>query len=204
MKHRTRLLTATLGVAALLVGALVSPGPAQAALTHYCVNADNRPPWNWTDRCSVSTVDRSTTFIAELTGSEGACDPVRRTSHRQRIRVVADYQSTGKLLIRAIDIRYLSGTPPWAYYEVEVVDGNGQFFYRDWNNNGDVIYWDGASDVVDNTVHITPSPGFAPTFGARGYVDVMILPHFTRSPTWALGQNQVCIGDRVVARFMRP
>ncbi len=116
---------------------------------------------------------------------------------------MADWQP-GKLLIRSIDIRYLSGAPKWAYYNVQVEDGNGQYFKRDWNNYEDVIDWDGASDVVENTVHLTPNPGFAPVFGARGYVNVRITPHFTNYPQWYGGINQVCTGDAVVAQFMAP
>lgn len=193
-------------MATVAFGVVVAGAPAQAALTFNCINADTRPVagYNWTDRCPVSTIDDHTNFVAELTGAEDVCDPVRRTRHSQRLRVVADWEPTGKLLIRSIDIRYLSGTLPWAYYEIDVIDGNGQYFLRSWNNYGNTIDWDGASDVVENTVHIVPNAGFAPTFGGSGLVSIRFKPHFTRVPSWNGGQNQVCVGDAVAAIFTRP
>jgi hypothetical protein len=191
---------------ALVVGAigLVVAAPEQAqALTVTCTNGDSlSPPYNLLDRCPVSTVDRNTTFLAEMTGGESACDPVRHTSHTQRVRVVGDYQaaSGGKFLIRSIDIRYLAGTLPWAYYRVWVQDGNDQFFWRDWNNYGNPIWWDGASKVVDNTVHIVPNNGFAPVFGSRRYIHIFVYPHFFKDPNGA----QICTGDQVVARLLAP
>jgi hypothetical protein len=183
------------------LGLAVAAQPAQAASTYNCPNADNHtPPFNWTDRCVVFSFDKGTEFVANLTGA-AICDFSSTRSHSQRIRVVADYQP-GKLLIRSIDIRYVSGIPKWAYYNVQVEDGNGQYFKRAWNNNENVIDWDGASDVVENTVHITPTPGFAPVFGAGGIINVMITPHFTNYPQWLGGINQVCAGDRVVEQFV--
>jgi hypothetical protein len=184
--------------------ALVFPEQAQA-LTVTCSNGDSlSPPYNLLDRCPVSTVDRNTTFLAEMTGGEAACDPVRHTTHTQRVRVVGDYQAAlgGKFLIRSIDIRYLRGTQPWAYYRVHVQDGNGQYFWRSWNNYGDPIYWDGASTVVENTVHITPNSGFAPVFGGRRYIQIYVYPHFFKYPNFWAGQ--VCHGDYVVVRLTAP
>lgn len=192
-----------LGLLTLVAGFAI-PRTAHA-LTVTCVNADatTRPPYNVVDRCSVSPVDKATHFVAELTGGESACDPVRHTSNRQRIRVVADYVSGGKLLIRSIDIRYLSGTMPWAYYRVHVIDGNGHnFIDRHWNNGGDLITWDGASDVVDNTVHIVPNRGFAPTFGARGWIQIRVYPHFFAYPS--ANSPQKCTGDDMLMHFLGP
>jgi len=187
-----------------LAASFATPATAHA-LTVTCANADAtpRPPYNVVDRCSVSPIDRSTHFVAELTGGESACDPVRHTSNRQRVRVVADYVRGGdKLLIRSIDIRYVSGTMPWAFYRVHVIDGNGQFFERAWNNYGSLITWDAASDVVDNTVHFVPSYGFAPTFGVRGWVQIRIYPHFYASPT--AFSPQKCSGDDLLVHFLGP
>ena len=104
----------------------------------------------------------------------------------------------------SIDMRYLAGTTPWVFYAVQIQDGDGEWFWRNWNNYGYVISWDGASRTVDNTTHITPNTGFAPSFGSRGYIDIHVYPHFTAVPTWENGGNQLCTGDGIVMRFTKP
>jgi hypothetical protein len=185
--------------------AAAPPQEAQAALTFNCPNADQLPrPYNLVDRCPVSTVDYNTTFIGEMTGGESYCDPLRHTTHTQRVRVVGDYESAdgGKFHIRSIGIRYLAGTEPWAYYNVSVVDGNGQHFQRSWNNYESLIWYDGAGRDVNNTTNLTPPASFSPVFGRNGYIDVFVYPHFYKNPTAPAGQ--ICTGDYVVLRLLRP
>jgi hypothetical protein len=180
----------------------VTAAPANAGLTVNCVNADQlSSPLNLLDRCAVSTVDSGTHFVAEMTGAEGYCDPYRRTYHSQRVRVVGSYKPGGSFLLQSIDIRYLSGTHPWAFYNVHVIDGNNYHFERSWNNYGNLITTDGASDTYENTVHIVTNYGFAPVFGARGYVEVRVYPHFFK---YGYASGQICTGDYVVARFTKP
>jgi hypothetical protein len=203
MRTRSTVYSCLFVTLSILGLSLAIPMPAYA-LTVNCVNADSlKYPYNLIDRCAVSTVDRGTAFVAEMTGGESYCDPYHHTSHSQRVRVVGDYQAGGKLLIRSIDIRYLSGTEPWAFYNVNIMDGNGTYFFRDWNNYGRLITWDGASKDIDNTVHIVPNYGFAPVFGSRRYVDVHVHPHFFKYGN-AVGTSQVCDGEEVVARFTAP
>jgi len=193
-------------IAALLAAwGLVSVAePAHAALTYNCPNADNHtPPYNWTDRCYVASIDRGTNFVGEMTGATD-CDPIHHSIHSQRVRVVADYVPSGrKLLIRSIGIRYLLGTVPWAWYAVNIRDGNGTQYLRAFNNYGHTITTDTATYTADNTVNIIPSAGFAPPFGASGIVTVQVRPVFTNAPLW-YPNGVACAGDTVAMLFYAP
>jgi hypothetical protein len=182
---------------------VVMQQPAQA-LTVTCVNADNRPPFNWNDRCPVSSVDKNTIFIAEFTVGELYCaQPApRRQSHR--VRVVGDYLAGGKFLIRSIGIRYLAGNFRYAYYHVRVWDGNYRDYAYQWNNNGNPIPWDGAIRGTDNTVNLVPNHGFAPPFGQRNQVLIWIKPYLYDDQQGTILEAPNCTADEFVLDFWGP
>ena len=188
-----------------LSAGIITPVAANAADSSTCHNGDStpRPPFNWTDICYVASTDVQATFIADLTGDDDICNGLRHTPNSHRIRVVGSFISgppgSRKLRIHSIDIRYLSGAKPWAYYQLMVYDGNDAGFSRDWNNGGFTMD-SPASRVVEQTIHVVPNPGFAPNFGGHGYVSVRIRPHFTDSP----GGPQLCVGDPVTMRLREP
>jgi hypothetical protein len=120
----------------LALGLVFVAKPAFAASTYACPNGDSHtPPYNWTDRCVVLTSDRGTNFVGQMTGAtDYNATPL---IHTERVRVIGDYVSSGrKLLIRSIQIRYVQGSVPWAWYWVHIRDGNGMYYTRAFNNNG--------------------------------------------------------------------
>ena len=203
--RRRRTAVALAQVVMAVVAIFITFPSAANAVTYNCVNGDHlTPPYNLTDRCAVSTIDRNTQFVGVMTGGDDVCDPNRTSSHTQRVRVIADYVRAGnKLLMRSIGIRYVQGVKPWAYYSVQIEDGNGQFFRRPFNNNGDPIGGDGASDVVDNVTTVTPTPGFAPTFGASGRIYIQVKPYFFSGPHYIAGHPE-CVGEGVALQFVAP
>jgi hypothetical protein len=194
----------------IAIAALVASGfafvaqPASAAATYNCPNGDSHtPPYNWTDRCVVLTSDRDTNFVGQMTGATD-CNPTPRI-HTQRVRVIADYVPTGrKLLIRSIQIRYVQGSVPWAWYWVHIRDGNGMYYNRAFNNNGNTILSDTATYTADNTFAITPSPGFAPPFGSSGLITIQVRPVFTNTPVHSAAGQVECAGDILAMLFVAP
>ncbi|HET6530783.1 MAG TPA: hypothetical protein VFH03_09240 [Actinoplanes sp.] len=205
--QRQRLVSAIATFACSVLIIAGYPAPVNAAMTYYCVNADNRPPWNWNDRCAVSPVDRGTNFIAEFAVPEVECLQPEPKMNKMRVRVVGDYVASGdKFLIRSIGIRYLSGYFPVAYYKVHVYDGNGHYYtgYA-WNNYNNIIYFDGAIRGTDNTVNLTPNHGFAPPFGLSNKIQIHVYPYLyrdTQNP--ALPEPPNCWADYVVTEFWGP
>jgi hypothetical protein len=154
--------------------------PASASSEYYCYDSPVTPgPDNTWDSCVVDGAVNQV-YIGEVSEHTNDCLP--GSYHKQRIRVVADYQSPDKLRIRSISIRHLDSVRPWAYYQVEVADGAGQQFKRHWNNYGNLIYRDGAGRDVDNVTTLTPDYGFAPAFGPAGRVTIILRPIFFWQP----------------------
>jgi hypothetical protein len=190
--------------ALLTLGFMFVAEPAHATVTYACPNGDHHtPPYNWTDRCVVLTSDKGTNFVGEMTGATD-CNTAPRI-HTQRVRVVADYVPSGrKLLIRSIGIRYVRGSVPWAWYSVNIRDGNGMSYTRAFNNYGHTILSDTATYTADNTMVVTPSPGFAPPFGSSGLITIQVRPVFTNSPVLAAGGQVECAGDTLAMLFVAP
>jgi hypothetical protein len=204
VSRKKRWLSFVITTTLLALGLVFVAKPAFAASTYACPNGDSHtPPYNWTDRCVVLTSDRGTNFVGQMTGATD-CNATPRI-HTQRVRVIADYVPSGrKLLIRSIQIRYVQGSVPWAWYWVHIRDGNGMYYKRAFNNNGYTILSDNATYTADNTFAVTPSPGFAPPFGSSGLITVQVRPVFTKTPILAAGGQVECAGDILAMLFVAP
>lgn len=202
--HRCRTLVGALCMLTFAASSVVAASPASAFPPINCHDGDNlADPVNITDICYVSSIDVNQQYVAVLTGTEDAgCQPARRTYHTQRVRVTGDWISGGKFRIRSISIRYLSGTRPWAYYYVRVLDGNGQSLERPWNNYGNPIPWDGAGRDVDNVTTLVPPSDFAPVFGRSSAINIAIRPSFFNQIGYY--PNPGCFGEQVVVRLESP
>lgn len=195
------LLVATVGsVSAISVSTAL---PAQA-IDYNCANADSRPNPNSnnTDRCLVYTGDRDVQFVGTFKVAD-YCTSSGVTYNQTRVRVVASWVANGrKLLIKSVGIRYLTGTKPWAAYSIQVLDGNGVYYRRPWNNNGDPLDGDPAQvqRLGDDVTSVNASAGFAPPFGANNSVNLQFKAYFYNTHIAFPGQ-QACQSDGMALRF---
>jgi hypothetical protein len=168
-------------LAAVVVSAVVLLVPAvpASAYTWYCTDGNSNP--NNTDNCWVHTSDYQEYWISEVTQNEIDCDPVHYTRASIRVRLYGDYQP-GKFKLRQFSLRYLSGTKPWLYVQIDVWDGNGNAVNRDWNNNGNYIWNDGAGRDVDNTMNLSVPTTYAPVFDTNKPVTFRIYGKETARP----------------------
>jgi hypothetical protein len=176
-----------LAVPAVLVLTVLSVlvGPASSAsaagVTH-CVDAVQNP--NNNDWCYVSSTDYNREYIVDsVQGVEVDCNQTSLPRNSFKVRLVGDYESAGdKFHLRALGIRYLSGTKPWAYFQIQVTDGNGVAVNRDWNYNGNWIKYDGAGRDVDNTTNLTPPVSYSPVFGRNRSVTFLFFVRESDAP----------------------
>jgi hypothetical protein len=154
--------------APLIVGSAVVglAAPAQAA-DAYCSDANTTRP-NDVDNCFVRHSDRNQNYVAEVSMKETDCSQLGFPLASIRVRIIGDYVAAGdKVQIRTLAIRYLSGTRPFAYFQIDVDDGNHHSVNRPWNWNGDWVRNDSAAKNTNNVMTLNPPPGYAPTFGAN-------------------------------------
>lgn len=101
--------------------------PASAAPPHYCSDSTTIGPRQPADVCFVRHSDVNRAYVAEVTGQDH-CLGIGTTYHKMRIRIVGDYVASGdKFRVRQFSVRYLDGIKYWAYFRVQVLDGNNAF-----------------------------------------------------------------------------
>ncbi len=203
-RRSTRLLVASFFAVVLSVG-LVGFSPAAQAIDYNCANGDNNPRSNNTDVCRVFTGDRDVQYVGTFKVAD-YCTSSGATYNQTRVRVIGSWVSSGrKLLIKSIGIRYVSGTKPWAAYSVNIQDGNGVYYHRSWHDYG----YDNPigehpalrQDLGNLVTTLTPTPGFAPPFGA-GNVNLTLVAHFyDHNPNSGFPETEACRSDGMALRF---
>ena len=194
---RRRAPTILLIMCAAVTAIALNAPTARAATPSYCSDVFNGPV-NISDRCFVRHSDDNRIYIAELKASEGGCSQTQRTYFQLRVRIVGDYERTGdKFHVRAFSIRYLSGTKPWAYFQINVRDGNGQLVNRPWNYGGNWVRYDGAGQYTDNTTNLYPPVSYSPVFGRDQVISFQVYTAMSDGPSFPI--NIPCVGEAVAA-----
>jgi hypothetical protein len=141
---------------------------------YFCSDSNGTPP-NDIDTCFVGSRDYGVSYIAEVTANESpSCNFPRHTQASIRVRILGD-RTEDKLRVRRVSVRYLSGSRPWMWIRLSVLDGNNDLKHGPWNNHGGWIPNDGAGRDVENTINLTPHAGYAPTLGANRAITFSII-----------------------------